>query len=142
MSKWECIVCGWVYDEAKGDPDSGIVPGTKWEDIPDDWVCPDCGVGKEDFEMIEKGPDQEEAPVESLPEEEVTNAPIIVLGSGLAGYGVAREFRKYDQKTPLIIITADDGQSYSKPMLSTGYTRDMNATDLAQIDAGTMARQL
>ncbi len=52
MKKWECIVCGWVYDEALGDPDSGIEPGTKWEDIPDDWCCPDCGVGKEDFEMV------------------------------------------------------------------------------------------
>ena len=55
MSKWECIVCGWVYDEATGDPDSGIAAGTRWEDIPDDWLCPDCGVGKEDFEMIEIG---------------------------------------------------------------------------------------
>lgn len=52
MKKWECIVCGWVYDEEVGDPDAGIEPGTKWEDIPDDWCCPDCGVGKEDFEMI------------------------------------------------------------------------------------------
>lgn len=52
MNKWECIICGYIYDEALGDPDSGIQPGTKWEDVPDDWYCPDCGVGKEDFEMI------------------------------------------------------------------------------------------
>jgi rubredoxin-NAD+ reductase len=52
MSKWECVICGWVYDEAIGDPDANIKAGTRWEDIPDDWVCPDCGVGKEDFEMI------------------------------------------------------------------------------------------
>ncbi len=50
---YECCVCGWQYDEAKGWPDDGIVPGTRWEDIPDDWVCPDCGVGKQDFEMKE-----------------------------------------------------------------------------------------
>ena len=52
MSKWECIICGWIYDEKIGDPDSGLEPGTKWEDVPDDWYCPDCGVGKEDFEMV------------------------------------------------------------------------------------------
>jgi len=52
MNKWECIICGWIYDEALGDPDSGLEPGTKWADVPDDWYCPDCGVGKEDFEMI------------------------------------------------------------------------------------------
>ena len=50
MAKYVCTVCGYVYDEAAGDPDKGIVPGTKWEDIPDDFTCPLCGVGKEDFE--------------------------------------------------------------------------------------------
>ena len=53
MAQYECIVCGWVYDEDKGDPDSGIAAGTKWDDIPDDWVCPMCGASKEDFELIE-----------------------------------------------------------------------------------------
>lgn len=52
MSRWQCMVCGWVFDEAKGDPDSGIEAGTRWQDVPDDWICPDCGAGKEDFEMI------------------------------------------------------------------------------------------
>ena len=51
--KWECIVCGLIYDEELGWPDDGIEPGTAWDDVPDDWLCPDCGVGKEDFEMIE-----------------------------------------------------------------------------------------
>ena len=50
MDKYVCKVCGYVYDPEKGDPDGGIAPGTKFEDIPDDWVCPICGVGKEDFE--------------------------------------------------------------------------------------------
>ena len=51
FKKWECIVCGWIYDEEQGLPEEGIEPGTKWEDVPVDWVCPDCGVGKEDFDM-------------------------------------------------------------------------------------------
>ena len=51
--KYMCLVCGWIYDEEKGDEESGLAPGTKWEDVPDDWECPDCGVGKEDFDLIE-----------------------------------------------------------------------------------------
>jgi rubredoxin len=51
MAKWVCTVCGYVYDEGKGDPDAGIAPGTKFEDIPDDWVCPLCGVSKDQFEQ-------------------------------------------------------------------------------------------
>ncbi len=51
--KYECIVCGFIYDEAEGLPDDGIPAGTLWEDIPEDWECPDCGVSKTDFEMIE-----------------------------------------------------------------------------------------
>ena len=50
MKKYVCSVCGYVYDPAKGDPDSGIAPGTAFEALPDDWSCPDCGVSKSDFE--------------------------------------------------------------------------------------------
>jgi rubredoxin len=53
MEKWECIACGYIYDPAEGDPDSGIAPGTAFEEIPDDWVCPDCGLGKDMFEKVE-----------------------------------------------------------------------------------------
>lgn len=53
MKTYQCIVCGHIYDEAAGDPDQGIVPGTRWEDVPDTYLCPECGVTKDDFEMIE-----------------------------------------------------------------------------------------
>ena len=53
VRKWQCLVCGFIYEEALGLPDDGIPAGTSWDDIPDDWMCPECGVGKEDFEMIE-----------------------------------------------------------------------------------------
>jgi len=52
MNKWICTVCGFIYDEDKGLPEEGIAPGTRWNDIPDDWRCPECSVGKEDFEMV------------------------------------------------------------------------------------------
>ena len=54
MQKWVCIACGWIYDPEQGDPDSGVDPGTAFEDIPDDWYCPECGVGKDDFELVEE----------------------------------------------------------------------------------------
>lgn len=50
MKKYVCTICGWVYDPAIGDPDGGVEPGTLFEEIPDNWICPLCGVGKEDFE--------------------------------------------------------------------------------------------
>jgi rubredoxin len=53
MKVWECTVCGFVYDEAAGMPEDGIPPGTRWEDVPDSWVCPDCQVGKALFNMVE-----------------------------------------------------------------------------------------
>lgn len=52
MGKWRCLICGYVYDPAVGDTDSGIKPGTKFEDIPEDWVCPICSASKDQFEEI------------------------------------------------------------------------------------------
>ena len=51
--KYMCLICGFIYDEAKGLPDDGIKPGTKWEDVPTNWYCPDCEASKADFEMVE-----------------------------------------------------------------------------------------
>lgn len=53
MNKYECLVCGYVYDEAEGDEAGGIAPGTVWEELPTDWVCPVCGVGKDEFEKLD-----------------------------------------------------------------------------------------
>ena len=53
FKQWQCFFCGYVYDEAAGDPGEGIAPGTRWSDIPDDWVCPGCGAAKTDFAMME-----------------------------------------------------------------------------------------
>lgn len=52
MKKYECTVCNWVYDPAIGDPESGVAPGTPFEELPDDWTCPECGVGKDMFEEV------------------------------------------------------------------------------------------
>ncbi|MGB8658527.1 MAG: rubredoxin [Candidatus Zixiibacteriota bacterium] len=54
MDKWECMVCGYVYDPELGDPEANIDPGTPFEELPEDWVCPECGVGKDEFERLEE----------------------------------------------------------------------------------------
>ncbi|GLH41485.1 pyridine nucleotide-disulfide oxidoreductase [Pseudomonas atacamensis] len=70
------------------------------------------------------------------------SAPVVIIGTGLAGYNLAREFRKLDSETPLLLITADDGRSYSKPMLSTGFGKNKDADGLSMAEPGAMAEQL
>ncbi|ELB2830933.1 FAD-dependent oxidoreductase [Vibrio alginolyticus] len=139
MRKWLCIICGLIYDEAQGWPSDGIAPGTAWEDVPDDWLCPDCLVGKADFEMIEitdDAPLEEVAAVSSVSVEasvqpntaqplpsEVTqpvfsNDPIVIIGSGHSGYQLAAALRAQSETVPITVFTADDGALYSKPALS------------------------
>ena len=53
FNRYMCLICGYIYDEALGSPDEGIAPGTRWEDVPADWRCPECGVSKDEFDMVE-----------------------------------------------------------------------------------------
>ena len=53
MKKYMCLICGWIYDEELGWPDDGIAPGTRWDDVPLTWTCPECSAVKDDFEMVE-----------------------------------------------------------------------------------------
>lgn len=52
FKKYVCVVCGYIYDEEAGEPEAGLSPGTRWEDVPEDWSCPDCGASKGDFELM------------------------------------------------------------------------------------------
>jgi len=54
MKKWQCMPCGYIYDPAVGEPEGGVAPGTPFEEIPDDWVCPVCGVSKDEFEPLDE----------------------------------------------------------------------------------------
>ncbi|HEY8570420.1 FAD-dependent oxidoreductase [Microbulbifer sp.] len=146
---WECLVCGWVYDESKGSPEDGIAPGTRWEDIPKDWQCPECGVGKDDFEMIEvrriaMASDSAPAPLQVAASSQVDFSlePIVIVGTGLAGYHLAKELRKLDQIVPLIMISADDGAHYSKPQLSTALHKQRTPEQLVGNTAREMAESL
>ena len=144
---WECQICGWIYDEAKGSPDDGIPPGTRWEDIPEDWTCPECGVGKEDFDMVlvsqPKDTPQEQAEAKATEPAPLDDTdPLVIIGTGLAGYHLAKEFRKLDQRTPLLLISGDDGTFYSKPLLSASLAHGKTPQQLATASAETMAKEL
>ncbi|WP_445355800.1 FAD-dependent oxidoreductase [Microbulbifer sp. EKSA008] len=140
---WECMVCGWTYNEAEGCPQDGIAPGTRWEDIPDEWNCPQCGVSKQEFDMVLVG----QAPIAPSPSANqntttTTSAPLVIIGTGLAGYNLAREFRKLTPQSPLLLITADDGAFYSKPLLSASFSHGKTAQQLSTSSAEDMASEL
>ena len=130
----ECTVCGWVYDETVGDSEAGIPPATRWEDLPDDWVCPVCGAGKEDFACIETAPPEGGTAFEV--------SPVVIIGSGLAGYTLARELRRRSADVPITVVTADSGEVYTKPMLSNALARGHAPPDLVQKEANAFAADL
>ena len=108
-----CRACGLIYDQDKGDPDSGIAPGTPFEDIPDNWECPLCGVTKADFEPFEPfvAPEPAKAAVSF-------RSGVIVIGGGIAGWAAVRAIRSLDPDVPILMVTACSGDTYHKPELS------------------------
>lgn len=138
-----CIACGWVYDPEQGDPDGGIAPGTAWDDIPDDWICPVCGAGKGDFEPIAAPTAIHEAEAaEAAAATNTDQPPVVIVGSGLAGYSLAKALRQLDATLPIIVITSDGGEVYTKPMLSNAFARNHEADDMVQMEAADLAVKL
>lgn len=141
MKKWLCVVCGWIYDEAKGWPADGIAPGTKWEDIPEDWVCPECLVSKSDFEMIEITEEVVEDTTD-ITQSDVATGPVVIIGSGHAGYQLAATLRDYSSDIPIVIFTADAGYLYSKPALSNAFTLGKDSDALKRESALDIEKNL
>ena len=87
LRKYECLACGYIYDPEAGDPDAGIPPGTPFEDLPEDWVCPECGAGKDMFEPLEAAEEADEETDEQAESDEETALPAWVRYECLAcGY--------------------------------------------------------
>ncbi|ATJ91826.1 rubredoxin [Acetobacter senegalensis] len=120
-----CTICGWIYDEAKGDPDSGIAPGTRFEDIPDDWYCPLCGVTKADFELYSPSSPSAQQPIVAPVITRSRTNSIVILGGGTAGWSVARKLRELDATVPITLVTACSGDIYTKPELSVALSRNL-----------------
>jgi rubredoxin-NAD+ reductase len=158
MKKWMCIICGLIYDEAEGWPSDGIAPGTRWEDVPEDWLCPDCGVGKADFEMLEITDDAPAAapmaavpapladavaaPTAALTGIASPDGPLVIIGSGHAGYGLVEAVRARDAEREIHVFTADDGGLYSKPALSNALALGKDAAALLDEPALAIERRL
>lgn len=139
MKTWLCIICGLIYDEALGWPDDGIAPGTRWEDVPQDWLCPECQVGKSDFEMLDistavaavaAAPVILAQPVVAAQPAQPAQ-PIVIIGSGYAGYGLAQALRKANSQLDIRVLTQDTGHLYSKPALSIALAQGRTAAALA-----------
>ena len=144
--RWICDACGYIYDEAVGDPDSGLAPGTRYDDIPDDWMCPLCGLAKSDLRLLP------EAPAVTAQSKIASKQPaglsrggddyIVIVGAGVAGWSVAEAIRQQDSETPVLLVSACDGSSYPKPALSTAFAHHKTADDLADQDAESKAQSL
>ncbi|OYX69960.1 MAG: rubredoxin [Rhizobiales bacterium 32-66-11] len=135
-----CRACGMIYDEKDGDPDSGIAPGTRFEDIPEDWECPICGVRKSDFE-----PYVHSAPVAApaAPVMHRSRTPgVVIVGAGLAGRAVAEALRALDSRVPITLVTSCSGDVYHKPELSIALQRGLTEAKLRKESGAHMAARL
>jgi rubredoxin-NAD+ reductase len=141
LRRWLCEACGLIYDEAKGDADSGLAPGTRFEDIPEDWRCPVCGVGKADFRPIEPAPARgpaAAAPCASVPRGE----GVVIVGAGTAGWSVARALRDAGCDAPVTIVTACDGALYPKPSISVALAKGLTPEALVETPGPALAAEL
>jgi rubredoxin-NAD+ reductase len=140
-----CDACGYIYDEAVGDADSGLAAGTRYEDIPDDWACPLCGVTKSDFTLYE-------APnIEALRARAGSAAPVakrggtpgvVIVGGGRAGWQMAEALRALDADLPITLVSACAADVYDKPLLSVAMARQMDPARLVKESGADAAKRL
>ena len=126
-----CRACGLLYDESKGDADSGLAPGTRFADIPNDWACPLCGVTKADFEpYVVEEPVRQTLRSAASPTlrakasaEARHSAGTVIVGAGRAGWQMAQTLREGDAHMPITLVTSCNGDVYEKPLLSVAMAR-------------------
>jgi rubredoxin-NAD+ reductase len=142
-----CNACGLIYDEAVGDPDSGLAPGTRFADIPEDWSCPLCGVGKSDFTLYQP------LSLEALKAQTGTGAcgqlssqrqraGVVIVGAGRAGWQLAESLRGQDATLPITLVSACNADVYDKPLLSVAMARHIAPGQLVKERGVDAARRL
>ena len=138
-----CKACGLIYDEAKGDADSGLAPGTRFDDIPDDWACPLCGVTKADFEPHDAQPLPRRAASAAARTNALRgDAGIVIVGAGRAGWQMAQALRELDAAVAITVISACAGDLYDKPTLSVACARGLAPERLVREGAAQAAQRL
>lgn len=143
--RWICEACGFIYDEAKGDPDSGLAPGTRFDDIPDGWACPLCGMTKSDLRLIPDAPPVQQRAVNpgaSRSQSSGGSSYVVIVGGGIAGWSVAEAIRRGDAEQPILLVTACTGLVYPKPAISIAMSQGRSADDLVDKDGETYAAEL
>lgn len=146
--KYICRVCGFIYDEAEGDPDSGLPPGTRFADIPDDWTCPLCGVSKVDMILLDDF-QQNQQTAESITPIDIglrrcadSKQAIVVIGAGIAGWTAVAEIRELDKETPIIMIAGGAADYYPKPLLSMAYAQQRQLDAIVETTGPAKAAEL
>ncbi len=146
--RWICDACGFIYDEKLGDPDSGLAPGTRYEDIADDWQCPLCGLSKSDLRLLPEpnpaGVSVRTARKSVAAKNKCRGGPdyIVIIGAGVAGWSAAEQLRKADPDRPVLLVTACEGLVYPKPALSIALAQGRQADDIVEKNAITRAEEL
>ena len=137
-----CKACGLIYDERKGDEDSGLAAGTRFADIPEDWACPLCGVTKADFEpYVEETVQRARRPVTAGGTVRAKRAAgTVIVGAGRAGWQMAQALRAQDATMPITLVTSCNGDVYDKPLLSVAMARGI-AIDKLPREKGAVAAQ-
>ena len=145
---WEifiCRACGLLYDEGKGDEDSGLAPGTRFADIPADWACPLCGVTKLDFEpYVQEALYQRarKAPSATTQTGARAHAGTVIVGAGRAGWQMAQTLRERDADLLITLVTSCNGDVYDKPLLSVALARGIAVDQLPKEKGTDAARRL
>ena len=140
-----CNACGYIYNEEEGDPDSGLLPGTRFTDIPDDWACPLCGVTKSDFEPYQP-PNLDELRARAKENalagigKTRANPGVVIVGAGRAGWQLAETLRSVDDNLPITIVSACSGDVYDKPLLSVAMARNFTLETLVK-ESGVKAAE-
>jgi rubredoxin-NAD+ reductase len=150
LAPWQqyiCHACGYIYNEADGDPDSGLAAGTRFADIPEDWACPLCGVTKSDFEIYEppsldalRAKAQGCGPVPSAGQRH--RPGVVIVGAGRAGWQLAENLRAMEADLPITLVTVCAGDVYDKPLLSVAMARQLTREKLVRESGVDAARRL
>lgn len=137
-----CRVCGLIYDERLGDADSGLKAGTRWDEIPEDWACPICGVGKADFEPYVPPQAVIARRAGASPRPTRGDDGVVIVGAGRAGWAVAQALRDQGYSGALTLVSACAADVYDKPQLSVAVARGLDPTALVRESAALAAARL
>jgi len=147
-----CKACGYIYHERDGDIDSGLAPGTRFEDIPEDWYCPICGVTKADFVLMDSRQtvrSNTQPPVASASKRlsharrfDTRKFDVVIVGGGTAAWTVAEALREQSEEISIAIVSQCEADRYDKPLLSVAIARNLSLNELVKESGAAAAQRL